>query len=40
MQDIDVEIRDLLATIIEKEPDEINPEARFIRKHSSSLLSN
>jgi len=29
-QDIDTEIKDLLATIIEKEPNEIGPEARFI----------
>jgi len=29
MQDIDSEIKDLIAKIIEKEPDEIDPNARF-----------
>ena len=30
MQDIDTEIKDLIATIIEKDPGQIDPEARFI----------
>ncbi|MDD5155651.1 MAG: acyl carrier protein [Candidatus Omnitrophica bacterium] len=30
MQDIDTEIRDLIAAIIEKEPEKIGPETRFM----------
>lgn len=29
MQDVDTEIKDLIAKIIEKEPEEIDPNARF-----------
>jgi acyl carrier protein len=29
MQEIDTEIKDLIAKVIEKEPDEIDPNARF-----------